>query len=333
MTVKNWRIAFLRNTRKTGTVSSAPPKGPASFFPHWRRAAAPFALLSGLLLCAGSGLRAQIVSDAMLTFPAQTEMVEYDNLAALRALPNYDTLRQRFSGKPLEQVKAALSKLGIPENQVTEIVVGSSPGAFYGLAGGTFNGSVVAKSAVKKGILPVKVDENQLFCPTGTVCLVFLEESVVAFGTSGQLKKMLESRQGVTARLGSRGSLVYLMNKTDSRAPVRGVSSGSQLEASIKDALQDQSGMNIDWSQLSSNINAFGYSVSLDSIAHVTATLECKSQTTAVLLRQMLSALGGLQSMAAHAGKDAASMPFQNMQVSSSGNIIDLKMDAPVGGA
>jgi len=122
------------------------------------------------------------------------------------------------------------------------------------------------------------------------------------------------------------------MNKTDSRAPVRGVSSGSQLEASIKDALQDQSGMNIDWSQLSSNINAFGYSVSLDSIAHVTATLECKSQTTAVLLRQMLSALGGLQSMAAHAGKDAASMPFQNMQVSSSGNMIDLKMDAPVGG-
>jgi hypothetical protein len=47
----------------------------------------------------------------------------------------------------------------------------------------------------------------------------------------------------------------------------------------------------------------------------------------------MLSALGGLQSMAAHTGKDPASMPFQNMQVSSSGNIIDLKMDAPVGGA
>jgi 4-hydroxybenzoate polyprenyltransferase len=35
----------LRKTRKTGAVSSAPPKGPATCFVPWRRAAAPFALL------------------------------------------------------------------------------------------------------------------------------------------------------------------------------------------------------------------------------------------------------------------------------------------------
>src|SRR5450631_831397 len=38
-------MRFLRNTRKTGTVSSAPLEEPASSSPVWRTAAAPFALL------------------------------------------------------------------------------------------------------------------------------------------------------------------------------------------------------------------------------------------------------------------------------------------------
>jgi hypothetical protein len=37
---------LLKGARKTGTVSSAPPNGLASSFPDWRRASAPFALLS-----------------------------------------------------------------------------------------------------------------------------------------------------------------------------------------------------------------------------------------------------------------------------------------------
>ena len=45
-----WRLAtffrtFLRNTRTTGTGSSAPPEGRASSFAEWRRAAVPCALL------------------------------------------------------------------------------------------------------------------------------------------------------------------------------------------------------------------------------------------------------------------------------------------------
>jgi hypothetical protein len=39
-----FRRLLLRNTRKTGSESSAPPKGQTSSFPVWRRAAAPFAL-------------------------------------------------------------------------------------------------------------------------------------------------------------------------------------------------------------------------------------------------------------------------------------------------
>jgi len=41
---------LLGNTRKTVAVSAAPPKGLACFFPPWRRASAPFALLSNLIM-------------------------------------------------------------------------------------------------------------------------------------------------------------------------------------------------------------------------------------------------------------------------------------------
>jgi uncharacterized protein (TIGR02246 family) len=40
---------LLRNSRKTGAVSSSPPKEIASFSIVWRRAAAPFALLLALM--------------------------------------------------------------------------------------------------------------------------------------------------------------------------------------------------------------------------------------------------------------------------------------------
>jgi hypothetical protein len=42
-------LLLLRNTRKTVTVSSAPPKELASSFDVWRRASAPFALLRSVL--------------------------------------------------------------------------------------------------------------------------------------------------------------------------------------------------------------------------------------------------------------------------------------------
>src|ERR1700761_8634011 len=87
------------------------------------------------------GLRAQIIPESLQDFPAQTESLEYDNLAALRALPNYEALKQRFSGKPLQRLKTALTQLNVPESQVSEIVMANSPNNFYGLISGTFDGA------------------------------------------------------------------------------------------------------------------------------------------------------------------------------------------------
>jgi hypothetical protein len=283
-----------------------------------------------LSMLAAPTLCAEMVSTAMLTFPAKTESLEYDNLFELRRLPNYAALRQRFAGKQLDDAKAALAKLDIGEDQVHEIVMGATPSAFYGIVSGTFSAGTAKKTARKYGIFPHLIEAEPVFCPKGLTCIVFLEDSVAAFGSLEQLKSMLDARLGTVPRLSSNRLLNELLNSTPLNAPVRGVVYGSQLNSVIADALQDQSGMNIDWKPFSSNISAFGYSVSMDNKAHVTAKLQCKSPATAALLRQMLGALGGVQSAATKVGKDPDTMPFQNLQVSVSGDLLDLKMDTPI---
>ncbi len=277
-----------------------------------------------------STVQAEIIAESLLSFPAKTESVEYDNLYALRRLPNYAALRQRFTGKPLEDAKAALGKLDIEENQVHEVVLGNSSDAFYGLMSGAFSATAANKSAKKNRIWPRVVNTERVYCPKGTSCLVFLEDSLAAFGTFDQLKLILEARLGSIARLASNRTLSVLMNGTQSRAPVRGVVYGGQLNAVLADTLLDQSGLNLDWKKFSSNISALAYSVFMDGKAHVAAKLECTSTATAALIRQVLSALAGVESVATKVGKDPASMPFENLQVSTSGNLVDLKMDTPL---
>lgn len=283
--------------------------------------------LAGLALVAGLQLRAQIVSEALLSFPARTEYMEYDNLASLRTLPSYNALRDRFAGKPLEEAKTVLGQLGIPEDQVRELVSGSSPGAFYGLVAGTFSEQAVAKAAKRKGI--VKVLDSDIYCPGKSDCVVFLEDSIAAFGPFEQLKEMLGVRQGFAPRLSSNKNIAALFNNTDTHAPVRGVVYGSQLNGAISDVLQDFSGWKRDWSSLSSNVTALGYGVRFDRVAHVSATMQCASKTAAALLVQGLHALNGFQSVVNSSSQNSGA-PFRNMQVSSSGSDVDLKADTDI---
>jgi hypothetical protein len=280
-----------------------------------------------LAVCAGYGLHAEILSEAMLVFPAQTQSLEYDNLAALRNLPNYRALQQQFSGTVLQQAKLAIAKFGMEEEQVDELVLGSTTAALYGLLSGTFNRSHAVKVALKKGISPLVVNGEEIFCPGAGICLLFLEDSVAAFGTSEQLKTMLDARQDIITRLSSNRNLIDLIYATDRRAPVRGAAFGSRLDAVIANAFQATAGRGFDWVQYSALISTFGYSLNLDGKAHVSAMLECKTSAAAVLLRQMLGALAGLESLGVKVSKNPAGTLFQNVQVSSSDRTIQLEVE------
>ncbi len=286
-----------------------------------------WALMAVLALTFGATLGAEIIPEALLSFPAQTQYMEYDNLAALRKLPDYKTLRDRFSGRPLEDAKAALIRLSIAEDQVREIVSGSSSKAFYGVFEGTFSGQAAAIRGRQRG-LAVNVSSTEAFCVQKGTCITFLDNSLAAFGTLAELREMLETRQGAMPRLTSNRNVVTLIENTDHQAPVRGVMFGAELNSTLADMLKESTGWNMDWSHLSSNITAMSYSVKFDAKAHVAATLQCASSTAAAILSQTVNAMGSLQSVSA-----SGSVPFQNLRVSSSGHVVDFKADTPLPGA
>ncbi len=276
-------------------------------------------LIATLVVCSCLPLRGAVVGEALLSFPAQTEYFEYDNLTSLQLLPNYSALRQQLAGKPLNELQIVLSQLGIRDEEVQEIVVGSKSNAFYGVLAGTFNGESAAKRARARGFA-LRLLEDDAFCMGRETCVVFLEDSLAAFGSLSQLKEIIETRQGAITRLKADRSFLELLESTDQHSPVRGVVRGNELKASMAQLLSDWTGWNKDWSSLSSNVTGMSYSVKIGSEAHVSATLACRSETAAMLLVQLLRALKTVGS--------ASDMPFQNMQVSASANIIHIQTDA-----
>ncbi len=68
------------NTRKTGTVSSAPPKVPASSSLSWRRAAAPFALLA----LAASAAAIVMIDKPVTAAVEASEKVRHSKIVLLR---------------------------------------------------------------------------------------------------------------------------------------------------------------------------------------------------------------------------------------------------------
>lgn len=278
---------------------------------------------------AANTLDAQALGEAGLVMPAQTQALEYENLAALRNLRDYAALRQQFAGMVLGNAQRAVADLGIQEGQVDEIVLGSTPEDVYTLFAGNFSGSATANDALRKNISRVEVDGTTMLCPRAGSCVLFLEDSVAAVGTAKQLLMMLEARQGIRPSLASNRDLVDLITATDRRAPVRGAALDSQLNNVIANAFSGTAAKAIPWASYSTLIDKFSYSVRFDTKAHVTARVECKAGIQAALLRQMLGALSAAE-FAVKAAEDEANRPFENVRLSLSDRIVELKMDAPI---
>src|SRR6516162_6977681 len=126
-------------------------------------------LLSFLFFCLVPSARAQdIVREALASFPPQTIRLEYSRPAKLRELPDYQSLRTRYAGENLRSLEASLSKLGIEEESIDELVLGWQAGGtgmtLEGLAGGHFNPGDMARRASNKQLHPVPVSDFKAYC-------------------------------------------------------------------------------------------------------------------------------------------------------------------------
>ncbi len=273
-----------------------------------------------------SNLRAGILGDALTSFPAQTEYLEDDNLAALRALPYYATLRNNFSGASLEEVQTVLRQLGISETGVGEIVTGSKADATYGLVTGSFSSKDPAINSRLK-LYGAKLLDTKMYCVGRASCILFLEDSLVAFGAPDSLKLMLLARQGVLNRLSTNAEAVRLLETGDKTSPVRGILFGAQLQSALSDTLQQWFGKRMQSMKLPATVTGVGYDVTFGTLIRLRATLQCTSATSAGLLAQTLNVLSSLQPLATpvHSSNGFA---FERAKALSTGSRIQLEADA-----
>ncbi len=289
--------------------------------------------LSSLIACfpvLALSLHAELLPEAVLSFPVETTVLEYDSLSTLRALPNYQELRKQYSAENFQAIQKDLLLLGISEEQVTEAVMAAGPNGFFGLLAGSFR-TALASEAVKQGMTSSVLESQPVFCAKDGMCFLFpsREGGRLFFGTSVQLHAISDVIQGRALSLRSNPIFTDLIAHREPHSPVFGFAPGNKIGLWAGDNILIALSSRLDLTNIFSSIQNFAYSVSLDSNAHVDLSLFCSSEGTAIVIRTALAAAGDLE-RAASVAASPGSLPFNNMIVTSTGRLVAVKLDAPI---
>lgn len=285
------------------------------------------ALFALLLFCLPA-LPADLLSDALQTFPANTQSLEYDNLAVLRRVPNYSDLRKQYTSDALKRVKTTLLELNITEEELSEVVTASGPGVFFGLIVGNFNASAAERQAAAHHLTRTSLQDGQAFCSKENICVFFRngETGRAAFGPVDQLGLMAQVRAGHAPNVRSNPNFAALLAKMDLSTPIVGLAPGSEIGQLTKNVMPPS----LDLSSWYSSVESFGYSIRTDTQAHLSVELLCTSASRGKLVSNALNAAAAVQRMAAAMSMGNA-FPVSNLAATSSGRMVSFRFNAKLG--
>ncbi len=299
------------------------------------RRQALLALLS--VFCLLPSARAQdLVKDALASFPPQTIRVEYACPAKLRKLPDYANLRQRYVAPNLQNLEASLSKLGIEEGDIDELVLGwqanAKPTDLEGLAAGHFDPTAIPRRAAAQNVALVPVAGLRAYCfgsePAST-CVVALDRTRGAFGPLSWLTALLQARNGDGASMSSDIRLTTLVKEAHTDAPIWGLATGHAVTDWFKGWMPGQNEIQLEWSQMFQTVETLSYSVETAEKVHLNVKLACTSPEAAVNLRQIFEGLKLFQQLAWQNQNPNRPNPFEALVVDANGRQVLLTLTTP----
>jgi len=270
-----------------------------------------------------------LLSEALSLFPETTTSLEYDNLIQLRNLPHYEALREQYSGPVFKRLASLLSKIGLTEANVGQIVNGSNGLSFYGMVQGTFSRTNLMRQKLPSGVRLSAVGSEHALC-SDDLCLLFVSNSAAAFGSQSDVHAMHDRKEGQSTSFASNPAVIPLLAAADLAAPVIGVGPGTELTSWISNSLA--SGLAPRLSAVSSltAVNWFEYSVTLGTKARVNMYLDCSSSLVANTLSASIRSFNALSSLAAGLANKSDSFPFGGVNVQASQNRIHITLEADV---
>ncbi len=285
----------------------------------WRVAAR----LLFLLFCLAPSAGAQdIVKEALASFPPQTIRVEYSRPAKLRELPDYQSLRTHYAAESLRSLEVSLSKLGVEERSIDELVLGWQAGdtgmTLEGLAAGHFNPGDMARRAAAEKLTPASLSDFKAYCfgeePTST-CVVAFDQTRGAFGPLSALRALVEARQGSASNISSDSRFSALVNEARTDDPIWGAAIGQAVADWFKGWMPQQQEVELDWSKAFDTVESLSYSVQTADKARLNMRLNCTTLEAAANLRQVLNGLRMFQQLAWQNKNPGHPNPFESLAI------------------
>ena len=151
-----------------------------------------------------------------------------------------------------------------------------------------------------------------------------------AFGSLKQLTEMLAARDGAGQGLSSNGTFSDLVNEARSDAPIWGVAEHAAIAQWMRASVPGQDKMQLNWSQLLSGVNTMAYVIKPGDKVHLQMAFACKSEAAATGVRQILEGLRLVEQIAWPGKNPNVPNPFENVELDSSGDRVELQLDTPV---
>ena len=290
-------------------------------------------LFFALAIAPRPGIGANLADEALASFPPQTIRVEYSSPARLRALPNYESLRQRYLGAALAKLEVSLTQLGVTEGDVDELILGWRPSSagmdLYGFGTGRFNTATIAARAKERNLEPENLSGHTIYCLEAGLsasCVAILDKSLGAFGTLGTLSSLLDARGGSAVALNTSSRFVTLMKSARTAAPIWGVALGPAASDWFKGWMPGQGNIQLDWSRVFQGVEGMSYSVDAGDKVALDLKMDCTSSEAASGLRQVLEGLKLAQQLAWQTQNPNQPNPFESVGVESSDRQVALKL-------
>ena len=281
----------------------------------------------------------QLPGEALNTFPSDTLQVAFTNLATLRSLAIYPQIRQRMLNRQLRAFEDFLRPMGIePEKDIDEVMLGwrgemMGPAGYLGIAAGRFQPDVIQQYFERTG-LPVREYNSARLYAFGSggdpddLFFTFFDSTLAAFGRLGDMKAMVDARQGSINALNSNSDFVNWQGELDGTAPQWGIVNGKSA-ANMAGSWLAPNNKNVDVSSLGRSVRALLYRVQWDTGFSTQLFMVCNTPESAAGFATLIGLLQQASQKPPAAGGLALPPILQSIETHRDGARLELDVSGP----
>jgi hypothetical protein len=301
-----------------------------------------------VLLCALPGLLpAQgLPSEAMASFPVDTQQVAYADLSQLREMPNYSQIRLSLFDRQMQTLEEFLATIGNdPEKDASEVMLGwggnsLEPSGMFGLAGGNFD-ATTGQAKFDKTQLPFvryrgfALDTYNSTVDPDALYFTFLSSGLAAFGRLNDLKALIDVRLGDRPALNTNSEFENWEANLEGSAPEWGITTGKAASKLVEPwfagstITQNKKSKPIEIGSLLAPVEAVLYSVDWNGNFTADISVVCHQQDQAAALAELLTMWQNSHLTVALGGSPQMAGFVQNLEIDHDGNRVELQGSGP----